>query len=123
MGLTAGRRLASAGHEVVLFEKMELVGGLAAGVQVGPTWLERLYHHLFRSDRAIQELIAEIGLADRLVWIKPNTSVLLGGRMHRLDDPVSVLRFGPLPPPDRLRLGAAMAYLKMTRDHRVFERT
>src|SRR5437762_1772317 len=97
MGLTAAYRLASAGHEAVVLERMELVGGLAAGFKVGDTWLERFYHHLFRSDRAIQELIEEIGLGDRLVWIKPNTSVLLGGRMHKLDDPVSVLRFGPLP--------------------------
>ncbi|HEV8636596.1 MAG TPA: NAD(P)/FAD-dependent oxidoreductase [Chloroflexota bacterium] len=136
MGLTAAYRLASAGHQVVVIEKMELVGGLAAGFRVpgagcplaggagrGDAWLERFYHHLFRSDRAIQELIEEIGLGDRLLWVKPKTSVLWRGRLHQLDDPLSVLRFQPLPLLDRLRLGAAMAYLKLQRDHRVFERT
>jgi protoporphyrinogen oxidase len=127
MGLTAGYRLAQAGHEVVLIEKMELVGGLAAGFRVpsegGDTWLERFYHHLFRSDTDIQALIDEIGLGDRLTWVKPKTSVLLQGRFHQLDDPPSVLRFEPLPLVDRLRLGGTMAYLKLQRNHRVFERT
>ena len=123
MGLTAGYRLAQAGHQVVLIEKMEVVGGLAAGFRIGDVWLERFYHHLFRTDRAIQALIGEIGLSDRLTWVKPKTSVLWQGRMHQLDDPVSVLRFQPLPLPDRLRLAAALAYLKLQRNHRVFERT
>ena len=123
MGLTAAYGLSQAGHQVVVLEKMEVVGGLAAGFRIGDAWLERFYHHLFRTDRAIQALIEEIGLGERLTWVKPRTSVLWQGRMHQLDDPVSVLKFRPLPFPDRLRLAASLAYLKLQRNHGVFERT
>lgn len=121
MGLTAAYRLAQAGHQVTVIEKIDVVGGLAAGFDVGGTWLERFYHHIFRSDRDIAALIQEVGLGSRLVWKKPITATLYQGRIHQLDDPLSVLRFQPLPFVDRLRLGMAMAYLKTQRDYHRFE--
>ena len=123
MGLTAAYRLKQAGHDVVVIEKMELPGGLAAGFQVGGGWLERFYHHLFGTDRAIIALLEEVGLGDRLVWQKPVTSILWQGERWRFDDPLAVLRFGPLPLPDRIRLGCAAAYLKLQRDYHRFENT
>jgi protoporphyrinogen oxidase len=123
MGLTAAHRLTQAGHDVVVIEKLEVPGGLAAGFRLGESWLDRFYHHLFRSDRDVTALIDEVGLGDRMVWKKPTTSTLTGGRVHQLDDPVSVLRFTPLPFVDRLRMGMAIAYLKLQKDHRRFEST
>src|SRR5579885_3055334 len=109
MGLTAAYRLAGAGHQVVVVEKMDLLGGLAAGFPIGPSYLERFYHHLFGTDRDVVALIDELSLGDKLVWQKPNTSILWHGEMHRFDDPLSVLRFPPLPFVDRLRVGLAVA--------------
>jgi len=123
MGLTAAYRLAQAGHEVVVIEKMDTLGGLAAGFKIGGAWLERFYHHLFRSDRDVTALIEELGLGDRLVWKKPVTATLWQGKQRQLDDPISVLRFDALPIVDRLRLGAAMAYLKLRKDYHRFEQT
>src|SRR5262249_25125828 len=117
MGLTAGYRLAEAGHQVVLIEKMDVLGGLAAGVKLGPSSLERFYHHQFGTDKDVTALIHELGLGDKLQWQKPTTSVLWQGRRHRFDDPISVLRFSPLPFADRLRIGAVVAYLKLQKDY------
>jgi protoporphyrinogen oxidase len=111
--LTVALRLAQRGEEVVLLEREPEPGGLAAGFQLGPSYLEKFYHHLFRSDTAATALIEELGLGDKLVWPRPRTNILLGGKRYQLDSPTTVLRFSPLPIHDRLRLGATLAYLKL----------
>jgi len=113
LGLTVALRLAQRGEEVVLFEREPIPGGLAAGFQLGPSYLEKFYHHLFRSDRAATALIDELGLSSKLVWPVPVTSTLIDGKMLELDSPWSLLRFAALPLLDRIRLGAAVAYLKL----------
>ena len=123
MGLTLAYRLAQAGQAVEVIERSAEPGGLAAGFRIGGASLEKFYHHLFGTDRAVAALIAELGLGDRLLWLHPETSVLYGGRMYPLDSPAAVLRFRPLSPPDRLRLGAATAYLKLEGNYHRLERT
>src|SRR5581483_4104832 len=56
--------------------------------------------------------------AGESVVVLENTSVLRDGRFYPLNSASSVLRFGPLPILDRLRLGAGVAYLKLIRDYR-----
>lgn len=121
LGLTAAYRFVQAGARVAVIEREADVGGLVASFEIGGTHLERFYHHLFRSDRDIQDLIAEVGLADQLVWPRPKVSSLYGGRIYGFDSATDVLRFSPLPLLDRLRLGLGAAYLKLERDHRRLE--
>jgi protoporphyrinogen oxidase len=114
LGLTAALRLLQRGHEVVVIERAAVPGGLAAGFEVAPgLWLEKFYHHLFRSDRHAIALIEELGLADRLLWRTPVTTVLRDGGIHQLDSARSVLAFSPLPVIDRFRLGAGVGYLRL----------
>jgi protoporphyrinogen oxidase len=113
LGLTVALRLAQRGEDVILFEKEPMPGGLAAGFQLGPSYLEKFYHHLFRSDTSAVALIHELGLEEKLVWPRPKTSTLINGRAHQLDSAGSVLRFSPLATVDRLRLGLAILYLRM----------
>lgn len=123
LGLTAALRLAQRGEDVVLIEREPEPGGLAAGFPLGPSYLEKFYHHLFRSDRAASALIAELGLGDKLVWPRPRTSTLIGGERYQLDSAGSLLRFSPLPMVDRLRLGAALAYLRVEPNYHRLEHT
>ncbi len=118
LGLTLALRLAQQGHAVTLYERESLPGGLAAGFPIPmpaaqePTWLEKFYHHIFRTDRAIVALIEELGLGDALTWRRPVTATLRNGRIYQLDSPASVLRFAPIAPFDRLRMGASLAALR-----------
>jgi protoporphyrinogen oxidase len=123
LGLTAALRLARAGRQVTLLEREQHLGGLATGFRVGDAYLEKFYHHLFGTDRAMIALIDELGLSGRMLWERPPTSILHRGHVYRLDGPREVLRFSPLPVPDRLRLGAALAYLKALPDPRSLEGT
>ena len=122
LGLTAGLRLLQRGHQVTVIEREALPGGLAAGFEIEPgMWLEKFYHHLFRSDSDAIGLIRELGLEDRLEWGSPITATLRDGRTHRLDSPTSLLGFTPLPMLDRLRMGAALATLKAMPNTRLLE--
>jgi protoporphyrinogen oxidase len=113
LGLTVAYRLAQRGEEVVVLEREPIPGGLAAGFEIEPgMWLEKFYHHLFRGDRHAIGLINELGLGSDLVWRRPLTVTLRNGRPRQLDSPLSLLRFSPLPVGDRLRMGAALAYLR-----------
>ena len=61
-GLTAAYDLVKAGHTVSVYEAGAQAGGLASGFRDdGWAWpLERFYHHLFTTDRAIRALVDEI---------------------------------------------------------------
>lgn len=113
LGLTVALRLAERGDSVVVFEREAAPGGLAAGFPIGDVYLEKFYHHLFRTDRDAIALIRLLGLEDRLEWRRPVTSVLRDGHEYRMDSAMGVLRFRPLPVLDRLRLGGAIAYLRL----------
>jgi protoporphyrinogen oxidase len=121
LGLTLALRLVRRGHAVTVIERGDEAGGLAAGFRVGDAWLDKFYHHLFRSDEDAQALINEVGLGDRLVWPRPATVTLHGGRVYQLDSPQSLLRFTPLPPLDRVRMGAVLAYLRVERNYKRLE--
>jgi len=112
LGLTVALRLLQAGERATVYEREPEAGGLAAGFRVDGAWLEKFYHHLFRSDKAMQRLIGELGLADRLVWPRPRTVVLWQGKTHLLDSPLAFLRFPPLNPVERVRQAAVMGLLR-----------
>ncbi|MGH2427260.1 MAG: NAD(P)/FAD-dependent oxidoreductase [Candidatus Limnocylindria bacterium] len=113
LGLTLALRLAQQGRSVDVYEREPLPGGLAAGFEVAPgIWLDRFYHHIFRSDRHAVRLIEELGLGSALTWHRPVTATLRDGTMHQLDSPMSLLRLDPLPLVDRLRMGAWLAFLR-----------
>jgi protoporphyrinogen oxidase len=122
LGLTLALGLAQRSEQVVVMEKETLPGGLAAGFPVGEVYLEKFYHHLFRSDTTIIALINELGLGDRLEWHAPRTSSMVNGKAYAFSPLDILLHFTPLSLVDRVRLGAVGAYLKLRRSHVPFER-
>src|SRR5215467_1115584 len=113
LGLTVVYRLAQAGQSVMVFEAETTAGGLAAGFRIGQTWLEKYYHHLFQSDTTAINIIKELGLGDQLEWIRPRTVSLVGGQIHQLDSPLTLLSFAPWRIDERLRVAAVCAFLKV----------
>src|SRR5207253_4169916 len=121
LGLGAALRLAQAGRRVTLIEREPQLGGLAAGFTVGPNYLEKFYHHIFRTDTTIIGLIRELGLEDRLIWGQPNTSTLLNGRIVSLGTIPDLLRLPLLRPADRFRFLSGMAVLKAIPNEQLFK--
>lgn len=116
VGLTAAYRLLTAGYQVEIHEKENFAGGLTAGFkQKNWSWsLEHFYHHLFASDLAIQDLISELGLKNKLFFRRPKTSIYFQEQIHRFDSPFSLLKFPFLSPLDKIRTGLTTLYLQKT---------
>jgi protoporphyrinogen oxidase len=108
-GLVAGHRLTEAGHVVDVYERWPGLGGQAATLDVGEGHrLERYYHHLFSTDRHIAALYDELGMPDELEWLTSSVAYFAQGKSWPFVTPVDLLRFGPLPPLSRVRLGAVV---------------
>ena len=108
-GLVAGMRLTEAGHSVDVYERWPGLGGQAATLDVGQGHLlERYYHHLFSTDRHIAALYEELGMAEELEWITSSVAYFSDGKQWPFVTPLDLLRFKPLPPLSRIRLGAAV---------------
>ena len=111
-GLVAGYRLLQKGHQVTIFEKNERAGGLLAGFLVNGTYLEKAYHHIFKTDEAIIGLIGELGLEVQLKWHPEKTAIYCDYRMYPFNGPKDLLSFGALPMIDRLRTGLVGLWLQ-----------
>ena len=111
-GLSAAYELGKRGHKVTLFEKEAKLGGQAGPFQVEGEHLERFYHHIFTSDVDIIQVIAELELNERLLWLDSKVGFFHRGRIYDFVTPMELLKFRPLGLADRVRLGLVSLYLR-----------
>ncbi|KXK50618.1 MAG: putative oxidoreductase [Chloroflexi bacterium OLB13] len=114
-GLAAAWDLANAGHDVVVFEAADRVGGLASGFK-DESWawsLEKFYHHWFQTDADLLRFARELGLDGKIMFPRPKTSYWLDGKIYRSEMNLSTLQL-PLSWLGLIRLGLAGVFLKLT---------
>src|SRR5579862_4115279 len=105
MGLAAAYHAAKAGHSVELLEGAPVPGGMAAHFDFDGLSIERFYHFVCKDDQATFALMDEIGIGDKMRWRTTTMGYFIGGRLHRLGDPISLLRFPEISLISRLRYG------------------
>lgn len=117
-GLAAAFCLARSpdGLRIRVFEKDDQPGGLAGSFSTAEYSVEKFYHHLFRRDKALQQLIAALGLAGQLMWRPAGTGAYYARRPYFLSSPLDLLRLESLPPLDRLRLGWLALHARIVRN-------
>jgi protoporphyrinogen oxidase len=111
-------RLAEAGHEVTVFERDAVPGGLAASFAYDGVPVERYYHFICKPDHAYFRLLDELGMSDALRWRPTRMGYYVDGAYHRFGTPVSLLGFSPLPLASRVRFGLAALRSRTTADWR-----
>jgi protoporphyrinogen oxidase len=116
-GLTAAHELAKKGHSVKIFEKNRDIGGLAGDCKVANASIEKAYHHLFRTDKAILNLINEIGLGTTLSWHESKVGIVYRDKLDNLhispfNGVKDILQFRAIPFIDRLRGGVVTFFLQ-----------
>ena len=120
-GLAAAYELARGGHEVALYEAGPIFGGQVRTFEVGGGRVESFYHHLFRSDTEIIALIEELGLGRDLEWMESSVAFQVGERRYSFVSALDLLRFRPVSPLTRLRLGLAALWLRRFTNWRAYE--
>ncbi len=96
MGLAAAYQAVLDGHEVDVLEANAEPGGMAGHFDFGGTSIERFYHFVCRADGPTFQLLAELGIAEKLRWKNTSMGFFSGGRLNRWGDPISLLRLrGP----------------------------
>jgi protoporphyrinogen oxidase len=112
-GLVAAHRLSQTGHVCDVYERWPGLGGQAATLDVGQGHLlERYYHHLFMSDRHIVDLYEELGMPDEVEWRPSSVAMFVDGETHPFTTPIDLLRFSPMSPAARLRMGASVVWVQ-----------
>ena len=124
-GMAAAYDLRKAGHEVIIYESANYVGGLASGFKE-PHWdwsVEKFYHHWFQSDSSMLGLIDELGLKDKVIFPRPYTVLLHDGKWYPFDSIVHALLFPGLGfGLNKIRFGFVGLYLRLTNDWKTLEK-
>ena len=124
-GMAAAYDLRKAGHEVVIYESANYVGGLASGFKE-PHWdwsVEKFYHHWFQSDSSMLGLIDELGLKDKVIFPRPYTVLLHDGKWYPFDSIVHALLFPGLGfGLNKIRFGFVGLYLRLTNNWKTLEK-
>ncbi|MCQ3936307.1 MAG: oxidoreductase [Chloroflexi bacterium] len=124
-GMAAAFDLKKAGHDVVIFESANYVGGLASGFKE-PHWdwsVEKFYHHWFQSDKDMLALIRELGLEDKVIFPRPYTVMYYKGKWYPFDSILHALLFPGLGfGLNKIRFGFVGLFLRLTNNWRALEK-
>lgn len=111
-GMAAAKRTRDAGHEVHLYEAASKPGGLVRTFKIADTRLECFYHHIFKTDTHVVDMIKECGLGDQLLWLTSQVGFYTDGKLWDFAGPVDLLKFKPLPFFDRVKFGLQALYFQ-----------
>ena len=120
-GLAAAYHLVNKGYEVVLHEAGSQLGGQVRTIKIGGSDVEIFYHHLFRSDVVITDLIAKLGLESDLQWLPSVGAIHSEGKIYPFVGPIDLLRFTKVSLIARVRLGLAAMWLRYYSGWRKYE--
>lgn len=105
LGTVLAYRLARHGADVTLLERAPFLGGVAQTMDFGGHRVDRFYHVVLPSDRHLIDLAAEVGVDRHLSFTRTGVGFYADGRLFPLNGVGDFLRFPPLTPLQRLRLG------------------
>lgn len=100
-GLNAARIL-SEYAKVVVFEKKE-VGGLLSSL-CNSYCVEKFYHHCFKQDDYLLEVLRELNLHSKLKWRVVKVGQEYEGKIYSLSTPLEILRYPGMSFFDKVKL-------------------
>ncbi|HEV7616040.1 MAG TPA: FAD-dependent oxidoreductase [Solirubrobacterales bacterium] len=113
LGTSLALRLAQAGAKVTVIERGPSLGGLAGSFDFDGHEVDRFYHVITPADERMIAMAGEVGLGDQLRFNPVGAGFFADGEMHDFNGVGDLLRFSPLSPPARLRLGLFVAQCQL----------
>lgn len=115
MGLAVAYQLARDGHQPIIFEADDRVGGMTATFDFGGLDIERYYHFHCISDTAFFQVLDELKLADKMRWVSTKMGYYYQDKVVPWGNPVALLKFPGLSLVAKFRY-ALHAFLSVKRD-------
>lgn len=105
MGLAVAYQLVLEGHQPVLFEADDRVGGMTACFDFNGLEIERYYHFHCISDKAFLRMLDELGIADKMRWVQTKMGYWYQDQLQPWGNPLSLLKFRGLTFAAKFRYG------------------
>ncbi|MDX6608885.1 MAG: hypothetical protein QOF85_810 [Solirubrobacterales bacterium] len=121
LGISLALRLAQAGAKVTVIERGPSLGGLAGTFDFAGHQVDRFYHVITPADTRMIAMAGEVGLGDQLRFTPVGAGFYAGGAMHDFNGIADLLRFAPLGPAARLRLGWFVAQCQLRSSYEKLE--
>ncbi|WP_339856788.1 NAD(P)/FAD-dependent oxidoreductase [uncultured Nisaea sp.] len=93
MGLAVAYQLTLDGHQPVLFEADDRIGGMTATFDFNGLDIERYYHFHCTSDEDFLQALDELGIADRMRWTETKMGYWYQERLQTWGTPIALLKF------------------------------
>ena len=120
-GLSVAYYLSKEGFDVTVYESSYFFGGQASSIKIDNYFIERGYHHIFRNDFEIINLIDELGLNESLEWHKSSVGMYSDKTLYKFSTPLDLLKYKPISLINRIRLGLLSLYLQRRKDWKSYE--
>jgi protoporphyrinogen oxidase len=106
MGLAVAIQLAWDGHQPIVFEADDRVGGMTASFDFSGLEIERYYHFHCLSDHAFLDMLERLGISDKMRWTETKMGYWYQGMLQPWGNPIALLKFQGLGLLSKLRYGA-----------------
>ncbi len=108
---------------LTLFEKEKDLGGLLSCFKPlkDSDYLEKYYHHWFRTDTDLLTFLKKEKLDRGLEWLESSTAIYQNGKMSPFMTPLDLLKYPHLNLIQKLRLGLVTLYLQKNKNWKSFE--
>jgi len=116
LGLSMARSLSLAGQSVEVWEANEHVGGLATPWTIGGVTWDRFYHVITSNDEYLLRLLRTLNLEKEIRWKSPQTGFYTDKALYPFSSILDFVRFPPLSPTDKIRLGTTILRAANVRD-------
>jgi len=118
MGLGVAWQLVLEGHQPVVFEADNRVGGMTASFDFSGLEIERYYHFHCISDHAFLKVLDELGLASKMHWVPTKMGYWYQNQLQPWGNPVDLLKFRGLSLTAKFRYGIHAFFCTKRKDWR-----